>query len=77
MSAEARALTRANAVDIANWCTGLYVLQTDAVDPSISLPCVNVPTAHGMVRAQPGDTVICLHDGSFEVEKLRTEPLNS
>lgn len=77
MSREAKSLTSENAVEIANWCIGLYVLQTDALDPSISLPSVNVSTAQGIVRAQPGDMVIRNHDGSFDVEKRRQTPLNS
>ena len=78
MSSEAKTLTRDNAVELAQWCVGLYVVQHDAIDESITVPCVNVPTACGeVVRAQPGDIIIRNHDGSFEVEKRRTEPLNS
>jgi hypothetical protein len=70
MGTEARVLTRANAEELTQWCGGLPVVEHDALDHEKTFPAINVPYGDGAKRASLGDTIVRMHDGSFEVFKV-------
>lgn len=76
MGQEARTLTAENAVELAAWCQGRFVLEHDALEDDKTSPGVNVPIGRyingvpaGVKRASVGDTIVCKNDGTFDVIK--------
>lgn len=62
---EARKLTPDTAEDIAQWCGGRLVEETDALDASLKYVGINIPTLEGVMRASEGDYVIRGVQGEF------------
>lgn len=71
MSTEIRLLTANNADVIADWCGGRTAIQHSVEDDGATpIIGVNVPTANGVERAQPGDYIARSHSGIFYVRKI-------
>lgn len=66
---EANQLTHDNVEAVALWCGGVSVVEHDAIDNNVTFAGINVPTPHGMQRAQEGDYIVRQLIGDFIVVK--------
>ncbi len=66
---EARRLFADKVEDIAHWCGGGIVEETDALDATKKFVGINVPTLYGVVRASEGDYVTKNERGEFDASK--------
>lgn len=58
-------VTKSNASAVALWCDGVEVAPKDALDPAKTYVAINVPTEHGMDRAEEGDYIVKGDSGDF------------
>jgi hypothetical protein len=65
---DVRLVTATNAAELAQWCGGRLVQETDALDSSKSQPGINVPVGESVQRASVGDA-IHEENGTFRVQK--------
>lgn len=66
----ARTVTAANAAELAQWCGGHLVTETDALDAEKSQPGINVLVgSEDVERASVGDVILEMN-GSFQVRKM-------
>lgn len=63
---EANLLTPNNAAAVALWCGGVLVEEQDALNHEDKYVAINVPTAHGMKRAQEGTWIVRKPTGDFD-----------
>lgn len=66
---EVNQVTRENVEAVTAWCEGVSVVEHDALDYAVTFAAINVPTLHGMQRAQEGDYIVRQLSGSFVVVK--------
>lgn len=66
---EVMQVTAACAEAVALWCSGVPVVEHDALNYSQTYPGINLMTKNGPKRASDGDYVIKHSDGWFEVQK--------
>jgi activator of HSP90 ATPase len=68
MGSQSKIVTQENAWELAVWCGGKLVQEQDALDPSITMPAINVPVGEDSVeRARIGSLIIRKEDGTFGV----------